>query len=134
MPDTKNETKCPWCSYVSNAGRCAKSNVNKHVKYYAEKPADKRGNHPGKNDDAFYNFSRNRKFWTVTKSEGEKVARRAVVQKNYVSGKKIKESQTRYSKIYRALFQLKYLPNAGTSVPIFMIKLICQAGIQIWED
>lgn len=107
MSEEEGACKCPWCPFESNAGRCSKSNVNRHVRYYAKMPENKRQGHPGLDDDKYLLFARGRHFWNGANSSEERVERIVRSKRNYDIKRKYNRRREEEDVIYKAIEKLR---------------------------
>lgn len=110
--------KCEFCGFESTADT-ARSVVNRHIRVAAEKPAEKRGNHPGKNTPQYQRVVENRKFIQPAASDQERRERISD------SGAKYREKRTaRDSKKVEAAFKiLQYVPIPSSRQCFFLPDL-----------
>ena len=96
------EEQCPYCSYAPSH-LSARQAVNKHLKYFASRPLEKRGPHPSLSDPEFRLIAIRRGFRTLAKDEEEKISRRATSQRTY----KLKRRERAMDSVRMALVQLR---------------------------
>jgi len=66
-----NGNKCPFCNQVFNAGKKTNTNIFRHIRKFAHKPSEKRGNHPEINSPEYQDFEK-KHFRRIAKSPDEK--------------------------------------------------------------
>jgi hypothetical protein len=93
---------CPFCEYESKALK-ARSVVNRHIKETAKKSKKERGDHPGVNDDAFIQISKQRKFHSIAKSEEERRTNNANRNAKYRNKRRLRDEK----KVEAAFRQLR---------------------------
>jgi BED zinc finger len=88
MKDQFSKATIANCQYCDRqfTGQKPTSALYRHIRSYAKKPAEKRGNHPTENSKDFSVLSA--KFRPPTKSSIEAAARRALSQRNYKKSRK----------------------------------------------
>jgi hypothetical protein len=93
---------CPFCEYESTAVK-ARSAVNRHIKETAKKSKKERGDHPGVNDVAFIQISKQRKFRSKAKSHEERTMNNAIRNAKYRNKRRLRDEK----KVEAAFRQLR---------------------------
>ena len=102
--DVDGVVECPYCGKLFDAGRCSKSNLNRHLKRYAARPEAERDGHPGKSSAEFKEEARRNRYWKRAESTMELKQRKAQSQRDYLR----RRADQRKWRVECALDQLKF--------------------------
>jgi hypothetical protein len=95
--------RCPYCKQVFNAGKNTKTNIYKHIRYFAIKPPEKRGNHPDLESDAYKEVAL--RFRKIAKSPEKRRKITAASKKRSCQG--VEQTGLRSVSVCRDLIELE---------------------------